>query len=357
MGDDDKQFDATPTKLANARKEGQVVKSKDASMAVSLLAMFSILNGMAPHIWEQLAKMFKLIYEQIPNQHIEDVGVLYIMAISAVPMLVILAPLLLLAAFVAILSDFAQVGPLVTTKPLTPKLDKINPVKGIKNIFSSRTIVELLKNVVKVSMMLFIGYMVFTDHLPTILMLGGTDNIFNLMAEIGETIMDFVTKAGIAFIVVAGADYLYQRSKFLKDQKMSMKEIKDEYKNSEGDPHVKAALRQKRMQMLQQDMLDAVSTADVITTNPVHIAVAIKYDKEQMQAPRVVAKGTELFAKKIVEIAKAHNIPIVENVPVARALYRLVDINREVPPELYKAVAEILIFVYNLKNKRQTRLS
>ena len=150
-------------------------------------------------------------------------------------------------------------------------------------------------------------------------------------------------------------DYLFQKWKFLKDQKMSFKEIKDEYKNSEGDPHVKAALRQKRMQMLQQSMLEALPEADVVITNPIHIAVAIKYEKDAMEAPKVIAKGSELFARKIIDLAKTHQIPVVENIPVARALYKLVDLNREVPPELYKSVAEILLFVYNLKEKRKSK--
>jgi flagellar biosynthetic protein FlhB len=169
--------------------------------------------------------------------------------------------------------------------------------------------------------------------------------------EFGKIIIDFVTKAGTLFLVIAGADYMFTRWKFLKDQKMSFKEIKDEYKNSEGDPHVKAALRQRRMQMLQQTMLDAVPSADFITTNPIHVAVALKYNTDKMKAPKVIAKGSELFAKKIVAIAKEHNIPVIENPPVARALYRFVDLNKEIPPELYKAVAEILLFVYNLRKE------
>ena len=147
------------------------------------------------------------------------------------------------------------------------------------------------------------------------------------------------------------------RMKFLKDQKMSYKEIKDEYKNSEGDPHVKAALRQRRQQVLQRSMMDAVETADFVVTNPTHVAVALKYEQAEMAAPRLIAKGTELIAKKIIEIAKEHGIPVIDNPPVARALFRLVEINREIPPELYKAVAEILLFVYNLrKNQKMDKI-
>lgn len=353
MGDEDKQFEATPQKLQNARKEGQVIKSKDASMAFSLVVMFSMIYFIAPSIWGQIAQLFALVYEQIPNKDVDDIGLMYLLFITLIPFILIIGPVLFMAFLSASLADFFQVGPLLTTKPLIPKADKINPAKGIKNIFSSKTVVELVKNILKVTIMGFIAWMTFQEHLPKILMLGATQNVFPMIQELGDTIIIFVIRAGIFFLLISGGDYLFQRWKFLQDQKMSFKEIKDEYKNTEGDPHVKAALRQKRMAMLQGAMLEAVPTADVIITNPAHISVAVKYDREAMEAPKVVAKGTELFAKKIVEIAREHNIAIIENVPVARALFRIVDINREIPPELYKAVAEILIFVYNLKENRK----
>lgn len=355
MGDEDKQFEATPQKLQNARKEGQIVKSKDASMAFSLVVMFSMLYYIAPAIWYQIAQLFQLLYEQIPNKDLDEIGFTYLVFISLVPMVIIIGPVLFMAFLSAALADFFQVGPLLTVKPLIPKADKINPVKGIKNIFSSKTLVELVKNILKVVIMGFIAWMTFQEHLPKILMLGASENVFPMLQELGDTLIIFVIRSGIFFLLISMGDYLFQKWKFLKDQKMSFKEIKDEYKNSEGDPHVKAALRQKRMQMLQQSMLEALPEADVVITNPIHIAVAIKYEKDAMEAPKVIAKGSELFARKIIDLAKTHQIPVVENIPVARALYKLVDLNREVPPELYKSVAEILLFVYNLKEKRKSK--
>lgn len=354
MADEDKQFEATPQKLQRARKEGQVVKSKDFSTAISLIVMFGALYNIAPMIWQQMSKLFILIYEQIPNKSIDEIGWQYLLILTLIPSLVIVGPIMLLAFMTAIISDLIQVGPLITTTPLTPKLDKINPIKGFKNIFSMKSVFELFKNIVKVIVLGIIGYMVYKAHIPAMLALCANENTFSILFEFGKMIMEFVTKAGMIFLIIAGGDYLFTRWKFLKDQKMSFKEIKDEYKNSEGDPHVKAALRQRRMQMLQKGMMDAVPTADFIATNPVHIAVALKYNAEEMTAPRVVAKGTELFAKKIIDIAREHNVPVVENPPVARALFRLVEINREVPPELYKAVAEILMFVYNLRKKHES---
>ena len=355
MGDEDKQFDATPRKLEQARKEGQVVKSKDFSTAVSLLVLFSVIFGLAPFIWNQIVQVFTLLYEQIPNAHVEKIGYMYIMLVAVKGAALIIGPILAIAWFVAVMADFIQVGPLIATAPLMPKLDKLNPTKYFKNIMSIKTLFELFKNIVKVIILGYIGWMVYKEHIESILMLASVDNNFAVMIEFGKLITEFIFKACIAFLVIAAADYGVTKWKFLKDQKMSFKEIKDEYKNSEGDPQVKAQLRQRRMQMLQQGAMYAVPTADFVVTNPTHFACALKYVAEEMDSPMLIAKGTELIAKKIISIAKEHNVPVIENPPVARALFRMVDINQPIPPELYKAVAEILMFVYRMKNTSNKR--
>lgn len=355
MGDEDKQFDATPRKLEQARKEGQVVKSKDFSTAVSLLILFSVIFGLAPFIWDQIVQVFTLLYEQIPNAHIDKIGYMYILVVAMKATALIIGPILAIAWLVAVLADFIQVGPLVAIAPLIPKLDKLNPTKYFKNIISIKTLFELFKNIVKVIILGYIGWSVYKEHIESILMLASVDNNFAVMVEFGKLVTDFIFKACIAFLIIAAADYGVTKWKFLKDQKMSFKEIKDEYKNSEGDPNVKAALRQRRMQMLQQGAMDAVPTADFVVTNPTHVACALKYVAEEMDSPMLIAKGTELIAKKIIDIAKEHNVPVIENPPVARALFRMVDINQSIPPELYKAVAEILMFVYKMKNTSNKR--
>ncbi len=355
MGDEDKQFDATPRKLEQARKEGQVVKSKDFSTAVSLLVLFSVIFGLAPFIWDQIVQVFTLLYEQIPNAHVDKIGYMYVLLIAAKGAALIIGPILAIAWFVAVMADFIQVGPLIAVAPLVPKLDKLNPTKYFKNIISIKTLFELFKNIVKVIILGYIGWMVYKDHIETILMLASVDNNFAVMIEFGKLITEFIFKACIAFLVIAAADYGVTKWKFLKDPKMSFKEIKDEYKNSEGDPNVKAQLRQRRMQMLQQGAMDAVPTADFVVTNPTHVACALKYVAEEMDSPMLIAKGTELIAKKIISIAKEHNVPVIENPPVARALFKMVDINQSIPPELYKAVAEILMFVYKMKNPPNKR--
>lgn len=352
MGDEDKQYDATPRKLEQARKEGQVVKSKDFSMAVSLLILFSVIFGLAPFIWQQIVQLYTLLYEQIPHAHLDDIGMAYIMTVTIKCAVLIIGPILFLAAFVAAMADFIQVGPLFATAPLVPKLDKLNPTKYFKNLMSVKTLFELFKNIVKVLLLGYIGWTVYRAHIESILMLAAIDNNFAVMIEFGKLLGEFIFKACIAFLVISAADYGVTKWKFLKDQKMSFKEIKDEYKNTEGDPNVKAALRQRRMQMLQQGMMDAVPDADFVVTNPTHVACALKYNQEEMASPMLIAKGTELIAKKIIDIAREHNVPVIENAPVARALFKLVDLNQMIPPELYKAVAEILLFVYKMKGKK-----
>lgn len=351
MGDEDKSFEATPQKLKKAREQGQVVKSKDLSTAVFLLVMFMLLFQLSPFVWKEVCTLFIQVFEQVPNATIENIGWQYLTLIALKALIFLVGPFLLVALIIAVATDLAQVGPLIATKSIEPKFDKLNPVKGFKNIFSQRTLVELIKNIIKIMVLGYVGYLCFKEFLPQLLLVGGTENIFAMLGVLGALIFKFIMMAGFTFIAIAGADYLYQRFKFLKDQKMSFKEIKDEYKNSEGDPHVKAALRQRRMQMLQQSMLEAVPTADVVTTNPIHIAVALKYNADSMQAPVVVAKGTELFAERIKDIAKNHGIPVVENPTVARALFKLVDIDQEIPADLYQAVAEILMFAWRSQGK------
>lgn len=356
MGDEDKQFEASQQKLRKARKEGQVVKSKDFSTAISLIVMFMVIYALGPFIWQQIAGLFSNLYEQIPNARFEEIGIRYLMFVTLIPTLLIIVPIICLSALVSIIGDLIQVGPLFTMTPLMPKPDKLNPTKYFKNLMNPKTLFELVKNIAKVVILGLIGWMVYMDHFPAILGLAVVENEFATLVAFGKLITDFILKAGIAFLVIAAMDYGVTKWKFMQDQKMSFKEVKDEYKNSEGDPHVKAALRQKRQQLLRQAMKDSVPDADFVVTNPIHVACAVKYDAETMESPTLVAKGAELFAKEIKEIAMKHDVPIIENPPVARALYRLVEVNRQIPPDLYKAVAEILIFVYNSKKQKHEKM-
>lgn len=357
MGDEDKQFEASQQKLRKARKEGQVVKSKDFSTAISLIVMFMVIYALGSFIWTQISGLFSNLYEQIPNANFETMGKSYLFFVTLIPATLIIVPIICLSALVSIIGDLIQVGPLFTMTPLMPKPDKLNPTKYFKNLMNPKTLFELVKNIAKVVILGLIGWCVYMEHFPGILGLAAVENEFATLNAFGNLIVDFILKAGIAFLIIAAMDYGVTKWKFMQDQKMSFKEVKDEYKNSEGDPHVKAALRQKRQQLLRQAMKDSVPEADFVVTNPIHVACAIKYDAQTMDSPTLLAKGAELFAKEIKEIAKAHDIPIIENPPVARAIYRLVEVNRQIPPDLYKAVAEILIFVYNSKKEKQQKIN
>ena len=356
MGDEDKQFEASQQKLRKARKEGQVVKSKDFSTAISLIVMFMIIYALGPFIWSQIAGLFSNLYEQIPNANFNEIGIRYLLTVSIVPTVLIIIPIICLSALISIIADLIQVGPLFTMTPLMPKPDKLNPTKYFKNLMNPKTLFELVKNIAKVLILGLIGWFVYMEHFPGILGLAVVENEFATLHAFGSLIVDFILKAGIAFLIIAAMDYGVTKWKFMQDQKMSFKEVKDEYKNTEGDPHVKAALRQKRQQLLRQAMKDSVPDADFVVTNPVHVACALKYDAQTMDSPVLLAKGAELFAKEIKEIAKEHDIPIIENPPVARAIYRLVEVNRQIPPDLYKAVAEILIFVYKSKKEKADKI-
>jgi flagellar biosynthetic protein FlhB len=351
MGDENKQFEATPQKIKKAREQGQVFKSKDLSTASLLVVMFGFLIYMVPVIWEEVATMFIQIFDQIPYAHIEDVGWQFLAFIALRTFAILVGPFILLAALTAIAADFFQVGPLFATKAISPKFDKLNPVSGFKNIFSMRQLIELVKNIVKMLILGVVAFMVFQEYFGQLLNVGAAENVFAMMGVLGALLFKFIMLAGISFFVIGGADFLFQRWKFMQDQKMSFKEMKDEFKNSEGDPMVKQALRQRRMQMMQQGMLEAIPDADVIITNPIHVAVAIRYDTDSMEAPTVVAKGAELFAQRIKEIARANNVPIVEEPDVARTLYRVVELDQEIPANIYQTVAEILLFAWQQVGK------
>ncbi|MDH4379102.1 MAG: flagellar biosynthesis protein FlhB [Vampirovibrionales bacterium] len=351
MADEDKQFEASAQKIQKAREEGQVFKSRDMSTAIVLVSTFGLLLLMTPMIWREISTLFILVFDQIPNAHIEDIGWQYLALISVKALVLLIAPFIVGAAIMATIADFFQVGPLFATKAVMPKFDKLNPVAGIKNMFSMRSLIELVKNILKIAVLGFVGWKVFEEYLGQLLSVGASENVFALMGVLGALLTKFILLAGLAFFIIGGADFLFQRWKFMQDQKMSFKEMKDEFKNSEGDPMVKHALRQRRMQMLQQSMLEAVPDADVVITNPIHLAVAIKYQAENMEAPQVVAKGAELFAEKIKNLAREYGVPIVREPEVARALYRIVDIDREVPPDIYQAVAEILLFAWKSVGK------
>jgi len=243
-----------------------------------------------------------------------------------------------------------QVSWKVTGKPLMPKLDRINPITGFKRLFSIDKLMDLLKSVLKVGVIAWVVYDAIKDEWKMLMVL--YDMSFGqALSLVYDTVIGIGLKISILFLIIGLADFLYQKIKFKNDMKMTKQEIKDEYKQSEGDPQVKGRIRQKMREASRRRMMQELPTADVVITNPTHFAVAIRYDRERTEAPEVIAKGADYLAQTIKEAAKEHDIVIVENKPLARMLYYNVEIGDQIPPELYQMVADVLVYVYRVKNK------
>ena len=350
----DKQFDATPHKLKEAQKKGQVFKSRDITQLLTFIVGFFMIYYNAPYIWQNFAKLIHVLWSQIPQKSLSAIGGNYIFYHTWSCIIIIILPLLLALLLTAVTVEFLQVGPIFTTETMKFQLEKLNPFEGFKKIiFNMRSLFELVKSVFKVSILGYIAYLSLKNHMTELLSLIEVNNRFGSISILGEVFYDFSVKSVIFLLVIAVMDYLFQRWKFMSDQKMTFKELKDEFKQTEGDPLIKSMRRQKQHQIAHGQMMAQVKEADFVVKNPDHIAMALKYDSDMNNAPKVLAKGAELIAQQILEIAEQYGIPVIENIPLARALFRLVRVNQVIPPELYRAVAEILIFVYQLRGKGQ----
>lgn len=347
---------ATAKKLEDARKEGQVAKSKDLTNAISLLALFTVLKIFIPFIGQGLLECFYLAYGKIVdmtangNQNFSVDGIHAVILQFMVKILLVLLPIFAVGVLVAFVTDLVQVKWKVTGKPLQPKFNKFNPVSGIKRIFSSRSLVELVKSIAIIVLLVIFSYNELRDRFIYLFYFYKLD-IFESLGFIGNLVIDLGFTLSAVLLIIGLGDYIYQKYKFNQDMKMTKQEVKDEFKNAEGNPEIKAQIRRKMRQASQRRMMQSVPEADVVITNPTHFAVAIKYEPGTSTAPVVLAKGEDYLAQKIKDAAKENHIEIVENKPLARALYYNVDIGSEIPPELYQAVAEVLAFVYKIKNK------
>lgn len=342
---------ATPKKLEEARKEGQVARSTDVVTAFMLLGLFVGLKICVGYIGNGFLQQFHKVYSSISTVTADEVTkntMLEWVRSEIGEITLIAAPLMIVAVVVAVVFNLAQVKWKPTAKPLKPKPGKINPLKGMKKLFSKDKIMELLKSVAKVGVLSYVVYDTLKDEYGLLFQFYRYE-IGEAILTIGNLVINIGIKIAACFLAIAAVDYFYQKRKFAEDMKMTKQEIKDEFKNSEGDPQIKGKIRAKMREASQRRMMDSVPDADVVITNPTHLAVALKYDREASQAPIVVAKGADYVAQKIKDIARDNNVEIVENKPVARMLYYNVDLDQEIPPELYQAVAEILAYVYGLK--------
>lgn len=352
----EKTEEPTGKKLDDARKEGQVAKSREIANATGLIALFLILKFGMSYLGEGFLGIFSLIYEKIPQMIKLESGFVpvrdfyTVLSNTLLRILLLVAPFFIVGFLVAFLSDYAQVKWRVTAKPLQPKFSKLNPVNGFKRIFSVQSLVELIKSIAKVALIGYMAYTTIKNNFDVIYLLFNMPLWQGIQAS-GELAIDFGLKCAALYVVLALIDLVYQRRKFHKDMMMTKQEVKDEYKQAEGDPQIKGKIRQKMQEASRRRMMQQLPEADVVITNPTHFAVAIKYDSDVAPAPVVVAKGEDFLAQKIKEVARDHQVEIVENKPLARMLYYNVELGEQIPSELYQAVAEVLAMVYHMQGK------
>lgn len=349
---EEKTEEPTAKKLRDARRKGQVAQSKDFNSAVSLMGVFmvfSLISGYyVTNIKSFLLNTFDLIPGMNPDFYTEnEVGQLFSHALQTI--LVVSLPLLAVALVLGVAVSIAQVGLLLTPEPLQPKFSKLNPLKGLKNMFSSRALVELAKSISKAVLILWIAVSYIMGRLDEL-----TSAVFMEIGQMSSMLWDIiynvVIRCGILLLIIAVFDYEFKRRKNKKELMMSKYEVKQEYKQSEGDPQLKAKIKEKQRAMTMSRMMSQVPQADVIITNPTHYAIAIKYDADVSSAPIVIAKGQDLVALNIKKIAGEHDIPMVENVELAQAMYFGLEVGDEIPAAMYEAVAEVLAYVYSIKN-------
>jgi flagellar biosynthetic protein FlhB len=345
---------ATAKKLSDARNEGKVAKSREVSSALGLIALFLCLKIFIGYVGNSLLSIFTYIYGNMADFVLDNEGALAPKTVASMLIelivrgLAIVAPFFLIGFVVAFLSNYIQVKWVVTTKPMAPKLSKMNPISGFKRIFSKNSLFELFKSILKIGLIVYIAYTSLKNEATDIYVLYDL-SLKQALNLVGTLIINVGLKISIVYIIVAVLDYAYQKYTFNEDMKMTKQEVKDEYKNTEGDPQVKGQQKRRMQEASRRRMMQDVPKADVVITNPTHLAVALRYNAEESPAPVVLAKGEDYLAQKIKEVARENQIEIVENKPLARMLYHNVGIGEQIPPELYQAVAEVLAAVYRAK--------
>jgi flagellar biosynthetic protein FlhB len=341
---------ATPKKREKVRKEGQVAKSMELPSVFVLMAGITVLYIFGYFFYQNLIGALRhcFVFDSIPNLDLKS-GI-FLVNQHTFRMILILAPVMAAVFFVALVANFFQVGFYVSFKAIEPKLNKLDIIKGFGRLFSVRSLVELMKSIVKLFIIGTVAYIVVkgeAKHIP-----GMNDaSVAYLLLFILKGIMKIFLWVITVMVALAVLDYTFQKWQFEKQIMMTKQEVKDESKQMEGDPQVKSRIRSIQYQAARKRMMKAVPEADVVVTNPTHLAIAIHYQAGSMNAPKVTAKGAGLLAARIKKIAEEHHIPVIENKELARNLYKLVDIGQDIPLQLYRAVAELLAFVYKLRGK------
>jgi flagellar biosynthetic protein FlhB len=348
--DQEKTEQATPKRREEARKKGQVAKSHEVASVAILLACLIYFYFDSGRL---VKKMMGLVSGFLRNSGTLLISNTNIQALAVdwlFEFFILIAPLLLTVLIAGFFANFIQVGIAFSAEALEPKFSKIDPIKGFQKLFSLKSFAELIKNIIKLCVVSYVAYVTVAGEIDTLpsLMDKSVGEIMVYMAQIS---FDIILRTSWVLIVLAILDYVYQRWEYEKELKMSRQEVKDEYKQTDGDPLIKARIRRIQREMARKRMMAQIPKADVVITNPDHIAVALQYDQLKMFAPVVIAKGAGFVAEKIKEIARESNVSVIENKPLARVLYKMVKVNEAIPENLYKAVAEVLAYVYGLKEK------
>lgn len=346
----DKTEEPTPKKKKDARKQGNIAKSAEVNKAMTFIAILVVIYMMSGSIISELQGFIVNILSGDFSMTMNDNTIKILMFKVMMSFMKIVLPISLIIMVFGILGSLIQTGLFFSMESLKPKFSKLNPLTGLKNMFSMKAIVNLIKSMVVICIMIYLGYSFMSKNFEGIIKSGDIylPYLFNIVLDLIKSILTSIT---LAVAVVAALDYGYEKFSHKKGLKMTKQEVKEEYKQMEGDPHIKGKIKQKQRQMANQRMMQAVPSSTVIVTNPTHISIAIRYEQGKDTTPIVVAKGADEVAFRIREIAQSHDIPIIENVPLARLIYKEVDIDQEIPEEMYKAVAEVLVAVYKIKNK------
>ncbi len=350
MAGEEKTEKATPKKRKDSRKEGEVLQSKEIGIAASVLGIFAGMKLLMEYMTKTTLAYTASVFSKVGTTEVNMDNVMSIFVDVITVFVMVVGPICCVALALGIIPSVAQTRGLFTMKAVRPKFSRLNPLSGIKKLFSLQSAVGILKGLIEVAVISYVIYNEVMERMPKFLAL--TDaGIMQGMAYCLTSIFDLVMMICIMLVFVAAADFLFQWWEFEKKLKMSKQEVKEEYKQTEGDPQIKSKIKQKQQQMAMSRMMAEVPSADVVIRNPTHFAVALKYDQDKNRAPQVVAKGKDHLALRIVKIAEENDVFVTENPPLARLLYSDVEVGREIPVELYEAVAEVLTVVYRAKNK------
>jgi flagellar biosynthetic protein FlhB len=348
--DASKTEEPTPKKLQDARNKGQIPQSKEIG-SFGVLAAFAVaVTVLAPYSASMTHGRLKVLMEQSGTISLDVGNTGEVLMSTILSIFLYMSPIFAMFLVVALVVQLGQVGFLLSAEPITPKLSKISPIAGFKRLFSAKSLVEFLKGLAKMSVVGFIAYIAAAPEFNRLEAMIQLD-LVDILLEVQILVIRILIGVLIVLFLIASLDYAYQVYEHIKQNRMTRQEVRDEHKQAEGDPHVKARLRQIRADRARQRMMASVPRADVVITNPTHFAIALSYNEDEMVAPVVVAKGADDVAFRIREVANDHNVPIVENKPLAQALFATVEIDQQIPPEHYQAVAQVISYVYKLKGK------